>query len=284
MHHGASRFSHSRAGSVAIMCFLFAAGAFMALPFVYSISTAFKPLDELWLFPPRFLVQNPTTKNFTDLLILVSNSWVPFSRYLFNTLFITFVGTAGHVLIASLCAFPLAKYRFPGSRIFFTVIVLALMFNPAVTAIPNYLIMAKLGWVDTYAALVVPAFGASLGLYLMKQFMEQIPDALLEAAKIDGAGEWKIFWSIVMPQVKPAWLTLIIFQVQALWNMGANNFIYSEQLKTLPYALSQIASAGIARAGVASAITVVMMIVPITVFIVTQSNIIQTMSTSGMKE
>lgn len=269
---------------LALFLFLVLGGAFMGLPLVFAISNAFKPLDELWLFPPRFFVRNPTLKNFTDLMILMSNSMVPFTKYLFNTIFITVAGTAGHVVFASMCAYPLAKRNFKGKNIIFSMIFLALMFNGTVTAVPNYMIMSLLGWIDTYLAMIVPAFGLPLGLYLMKQFMEQISDALLEAARIDGASEWRVFWQIVMPQVKPAWLTLILFSVQGLWNTGNNIFIYREELKPLAYALGQITAAGIARAGVGAAVAVVMMSVPITIFILTQSNIIETMTASGVKE
>ncbi len=277
--------NRSLAGNIFLFIFLFLCGAFTALPLVYAVVTAFKPLDELWMFPPSLIiVRNPTLKNFTDLFNIMSNSWVPFSRYIFNTVFITAAGTAGHVIFASMCAFPLAKRDFPGGKLFFNLVILSLMFNASVTTIPNYLTMAKLGWVDTYYALVIPAIGMPLGLYLMKQFMGQINDSILESAKVDGAGEWKLFWNIVMPQVRPAWLTIMIFSVQGLWNMASSNYIYSEQLKTLPYALYQIISGGIARAGVGAAVTVIIMIVPITIFIISQSNIIETMTNSGMKE
>lgn len=279
------RINRSFGGDLGIFLFLALGAIFMALPMVYAVSNAFKPLDELWMFPPRFFVRNPTLRNFHALFTLMANSWVPFSRYIYNTFFITFVGTIGHVIIASLCAYPLAKKKFPGSRAFFNMIVLALMFHASVTAIPNYLTVSRIGWIDTYWALVVPAFAGPLGLYLMKQFMEQmIPDSLLESATIDGASEWMVFWRIVMPIVKPAWLTLIIFSFQNLWGIGSNVFIYSEELKTLPYALGQIMAAGIARAGVGAAVQVLMMVVPVIIFIITQSNIIETMATSGMKE
>jgi ABC-type glycerol-3-phosphate transport system permease component len=279
------RVSRSRVVDLALFMFLLLGALFMLLPMVYAISSSLKPSNELWIFPPRFFVQNPTFKNFTDLFVLMSDSWVPFSRYILNTLFITSVGTFGHIMLASLCAYPLAKYSFPGTKIFFRIVVLSLMFTGTVTAIPNFIIMSRLGWVDTYAAIIVPAFGMSLGLFLMKQFMEtSIPDSLLEAAKIDGASEIHIFWSIVMPLVKHAWLTLAIFSIQSLWGIGSSVFIYKEQLKTLVYAFSQIQAAGIARAGVGAAIGVIMMIVPVTVFIITQANIIETMTSSGMKE
>lgn len=259
-------------------------GAFMALPLIYVINNAFKPLDELFVFPPTLFVRNATLDNFLDLFQVMKSSWVPFSRYIFNTFFITAVGTAGHILLASAAAYPLAKIRFRGHKILFTLIVLSLMFSPHVTAIPNYMIMSVLGWIDSYQAVIVPAFAYPLGLYLMKQFMEQIPDALLEAAKIDGASEYRIFWRIVMPLVKPAWLTLLILMMQMLWGTDGGSFIYSEQLKTMHYAMGQIVQGGIARAGVGAAVAVVIMTVPIVTFILSQSNVIHTMASSGMKD
>jgi ABC-type glycerol-3-phosphate transport system permease component len=268
-----------------IYLFLLAFGVFMMMPMVYAISNAIKPLEEIWFFPPRFLVNNPTLQNFRDLMIVMSNSLVPFSRYVFNTVFITAVGTFGHVVLASLCAYVLSKHTFPGKNVMFSMVVLSLMFSGAVTQIPNFIIIAGLGWIDSYKAIIIPAFASSLGLYLMKQFMDQmIPDAVLESARIDGSSEWRILWKIVMPMVKPAWLTLIIFSFQGLWGIGANRFIQSEELKTLNFALSQILAGGIARTGTGSAAAVLMMIVPIIVFIVSQSKIIETMSASGMKE
>ena len=282
--HAQRRVNRSRAGNVAMFVFLFIVASFTALPMIYAVSTSLKPLDELWKFPPSLIVvQKPTLKNFSDLVAVMSNSWVPFSRYIFNSFFITAAGTAGNVVFASMAAYPLAKKQFPGGGAFFKLIVFSLMFTPAVTSIPTYMVMSTLGWIDSYLAIVVPAFGSTLGLYLIRQFMLGVLNALLEAAKIDGASEWRIFWRIVMPQVKPAWLTAMIFSVQNLWNVGSSNFIYEEKLKTLPYAMSQIVSAGIARAGVGAASTVVMMIVPIAIFLFAQNNIVETMASSGIK-
>jgi ABC-type glycerol-3-phosphate transport system permease component len=259
-------------------------GAFMAIPLIYTINNAFKPLDELFLFPPTIFVRNPTFNNFPDLFHLMAKSWVPFSRYIFNTVFITLVGTVGHVILASAAAYPLAKYNFRGSKSLFTIIVLSLMFSSQVTAIPNFMTMSWLGWVDTYWAVIIPAFAFPLGLYLMKQFIEQIPMALIESAKIDGANEYRIFWTIVMPLVKPAWYTLIILLFQMLWATDGGGFIYSEELKTMHFAMGQIAAGGIARAGVAAAVALLLMVVPIVMFVITQSKIIQTMASSGIKE
>lgn len=278
--------NRSYGGDAAIYIFLLICGIFIALPMVFAISNSLKPLNEFWVFPPRFFVKHPTFNNFVDMFNLLDLSWVPFSRYVFNTVIIALIGTAGHVLLASMCAFAFAKYSFRGSKFLFHTVVLALMFNTTVTAIPNFIIMSRLHWVDTYFAVIVPTFAGSLGLYLMKQFMEtMIPDSLIEAAEIDGANKWYIFWKIAMPNVRPAWLTLIVFTFQGLWNSGSTVYIQSEQLKTVNYALSQIMAGGsIARAGAGAAATVVMMLPPMIVFMLTQSNIVATMATSGMKD
>ncbi len=278
------KLGRSVGGNIVIYGALGLFGLFMLLPLVYVISSAFKPLDELFVFPPRFFVQNPTLDNFADLLTIMSQSWVPFTRYLFNTVFITAVGTAGCVLITSMAALVLSKYQFPGRNLLFRIVVVSLMFSGYVTQIPNYLIMAELGWVDTFLAVIVPAMAMPMGLFLTKQYMEGLPDVLIEAATIDGANLWHIYWKIVMPMCKPAWMTVIIFSVQSLWNSKATHYIFSEELKTLPYALQQILKGGVSRTGVASAVTVVMMIVPIATFILSQRQVMETMASSGIKD
>lgn len=276
--------NRSRIGDIVLYLFLLFVAAVMIFPLVFAVSSALKPLDELFMFPPKLFAQNPTLDNFQDLFVTMGKSWVTFSRYIFNTVFITAVGTGGHLIIASMAAFVLAKYDFPGGKAFFNIVVVALMFSGYVTMIPNYLVINSLGLIDTYWAIVIPAFAAPIGLFLMKQFMEGLPMSLVEAAKIDGANEWKVFTGIVMPNVKPAWLTLIIFSVQGLWNNRAATFIYSEEKKTLVYALQQIQSGGIARTGQAAAVTVIIMLVPIAIFVLSESQILETMASSGLKE
>lgn len=277
--------NRSAAGDMGINILLFVFGAFMFLPMVYAISQSLKPLDELWMFPPRFFVRNPTLKNFSDLFRLMSTSWVPFSRYIFNTALVSVGGTFGHLFLASMASYALTKIPFPGRNGMFQLIQKSLMFHQTVASISNYIIMSKLGWIDTYWSLIIPAFGGTLGLYLMKQFMEtNVPDSVLESARLDGAKEISIYWTIVMPMVKPAWLTLIVYSFQGLWNTGSTVYIYSEELKTFNYAIQQILAGGIVRSGASAASTVIMMLVPITVFVVTQSNIIETMASSGMKD
>ena len=277
--------SRSAGGDAGITVLLTILGAFMFLPMVYAISQAFKPLDELWMYPPRFFVRQPTLKNFSDLFTLMNDSWVPFSRYIFNTVFTTVMGTFGHLFIASMCAYALAKIKFPGGKFVFKTIRSSLMFSSTVGGITSFMIMTALHLVDSYLAIIIPAWGATLGLYLMKQHMDStVPDTVLESARLDGASEIRTYWTIAMPMVKPAWLTLIIFSFQGLWNQGSSIYIYSEQLKSINYAIGQIMAGGIKRSGASSASSVLMMMVPITVFVISQSNIIETMGSSGMKD
>jgi len=277
------KLNRSLGGDIFLMTLLMIFGIFSAYPLIMTVSNAFKPLDELFKFPPTLLPRNITFDNFRDLSELMENSWIPFSRYFFNTIFITLTGTVGHVIIASMAAYPLAKYKFPGKTIFFTLVVYSLMFAPQVTATPNYIIISSIGLVDTPFAIILPAIASSLGLYLMKQFMTQIPDELIESAKIDGASEYRIFFQIVMPLVKPAWLTLVILLFQRLWTTDGGAFIFSEEYKPVSYALRQIAQGSIERAGTIAAVAFVMMIVPVTFFMISQSRIVETFSHSGMK-
>lgn len=277
--------NRSAGGDVGIYIMLGLVAIVMVLPMVYAVCQSLKPLDEIFVFPPKFFVINPSFENFRELFRTMSESWVPFSRYIFNTILISVVGTMGNVLLSSYAAYAIAKIKFPGRETLFGIVRMSLMFNATVTGISNFLIMSALGWVDTYMAVIVPAFCTSFGLYLMKQFMEtSVNDSVLESARLEGASENKIFWKIAMPMVKPAWATLILFAFKDLWNSGANLYIYSEQLKTLNYAISQLVTAGIERSGVSAASTVIMMIVPILVFIISQNNVIQTMSSAGMKD
>lgn len=279
------KFSHSKSGNFLNFFILLVVAIFMVVPFLFTIGNAFKPLDEQFLYPPSIFPKVPTLQNFFSVSSLMRESWVPFSRYLFNSVFITAVGTFFHVIVSSLGAYAVAKFEFPGKKAFFELVVVSLLFNSAVTAIPNYLIMSKLGMIDTNLAIILPAIGSSLGFFLMKQFMEQmIPDAMIEAAQIDGAAGWTIFMRIVMPIVKPAWLTLIIFSFQNLWNTAGGNFIFEESLKTLPHALSNIVAGGVSRTGSAAAVALIMVIPPVVVFVASQSNVIETMGSSGLKE
>lgn len=275
--------SRSVGGNAAAFLFLLVLAGFIALPIYYSVINAFKPIGELFLFPPRFFVYRPTLSNFVDLLRAQTQSLVPAERYVFNSVFLTVVSTAVYVLIASMAAFPLAKHRFPGKQIVTRGIVFAILFRPEVTALPQYMLMAKLGILDTFLALLLPLLAGSFGVFLMMQFMSSLPDDILEAAQIDGAGEKYAFFRIVLPCVKPALLTLTIFTFVSSWATTGSTFIYSEQLKLLPTMIAQLGSAGLMNAGIAAAGTVVLMLPPILVFVFCQGSVIETMTYSGIK-
>lgn len=282
---GAKKHVRSVGGNITVGIILILAGAFLSLPLVYAIVTSLKPIDELFVFPPKFFVRNPTLDNFSDLIELCASGRVPFSKYLFNSLFISVVFTVLHVLISSAAAYPLAKNEFPGKSIYFKTVVTALLFTTTVTQVPIYIILSKLYMIDTYWALILPPLGGTMGVFLMKQFMEQIPNAIIEAARIDGCSEFKIFFRIIIPNVKPAWLTLVIFAFQSIWNTQSGILIFREDLRPLPTMISQIVTSnGIARAGAGSAATVFLMIPPIILFIITQSGVMETMASAAIKE
>lgn len=279
------RYTRSSGGNTAMVVFLLAAGLFSVLPLAYSVITAFKPLDEMLVFPPTFFVRRPTLGNFITLPSLVTGLQVPFSRYAFNSFFVAAVTTVLHVLAASMAAFALSKSRLRLMSVLFWIIQFSLMYNGTTLAIPQYLITVRLGIVDTYWAYILPSIPSAVGVFLMKQYIDSgIPDALLEAARIDGAGSFRILWSIVMPLIRPAWLTLALLSFQSQWSMVAGGTILSESLKTLPYCVSQIVNAGIARAGNMAAMGVIMMVPPIVMYWISQCSIMETMSSAGIKE
>lgn len=262
--------------------------AFTVMPIVYMVSTAFKPLEEMFVYPPRFFVRNPTVRNFADLLLAIDALSVPFARYLFNSLFVTIVTVTCGVIVSSLAAYPLAKYpRMPGARLFFSLVVSTLMFAPEVTQIPRYLIVDRLNLIDTYAGLILPAIAGSYGLFLMKQFMEQVPIELIEAAKVDGAGEWRIFWRVVMPLVRPAWITLVLLSFIGTWNDFFTPLIFtrSEQMKTLPLIMSSIGGGPgvVARSGAVAAASLVITFPTFIMFVFLQRYVMETMAHSGIK-
>jgi ABC-type glycerol-3-phosphate transport system permease component len=281
---GAKKANRSRFVDFLLGLFLLLLGAFMVMPIWLVIINAFKPIAELFIFPPRFYVAHPTLENFVQLGQILQNMWVPFSRYLFNSILVTVVATVGNVIVGSLAAYPLAKHNFPGKKFISKLIVLALLFTTQILYIPQYIISAKLHLINTYWSLILPVVQSTIGVFLMQQFMGQIPTSLLEAARIDGAGEFKIWWSIVMPSVKPAWLTVIIFAFQNIWSQNGNLYIYNESMKVLPSITSQVQAGGLVRAGPAAAVMLVLMLPPLILFEATQKQVIETMTTSGIKE
>lgn len=279
------RYTRSKFGNFFYFLVLAAAGLFTLLPIIYMVATSFKPLDELLIFPPRFLVNRPTFSNYIQLPRLLSNLNVPLSRYLFNSLFVAIVVTLLQMFFGSMCAFVLSKIKLRGVKIFFMITQFALLYNSYTLAIPQYIVFIKLNMINTYWIYILPALASSLTVFLLKQYIDDgIPDALLEAAKIDGSNLFHCYLHIVLPNIKPALMTVCLFGFQSIWSLQATGTIYDEVLKTLPSVLTQISEGGLARAGSAMAAAVLMMIPTFIVYFVTQSNVLETMSSAGMKD
>ena len=282
--HLKRQLNRSHFGNFAIFVMLVGVGMFMGLPLYYNVIQSFKPAEELFIFPPRFYVVNPSWRSYSQLFQLVSDLTVPFSRYLFNSVFVSIISTGIGVLIGAMAAYPFAKKKFPGRNTLWKLIMLTLLFSGGVTALPAYIVKAKLGLINTYWVLILPTLASTLHMFLLRQFMLQIPDSLLDAAKLDGASDFTIFLRVVMPNVKPAWMTVMVLSFTDVWNNGSAGVIFKEEFKLLPTALSQISAGGISRSGAAAAAGVLLMIPPIVSFVLTQSKMLQTMAHSGIKD
>lgn len=262
---------------------------FTALPLVYMVSQALKPLDELYLFPPTFFTSKPTLNNLESLFSSLDSSAVTFTRYIFNSLFTAGVTVFFTVIVCCMAAYGLVKHKPDGSNIIFSLILAALMFSTHVTQIPNYIIVEKLGLIDSYLSLILPKIAVAYNMFLVKQFIEQMPDAYIEAARIDGASETKIFWRIVMPYLKPAWATLVVFSFVSNWNDYFSPLVYitRDEMKTLPLAVQTIAggpgAAALSTAGTMAAATLVMTLPVIIVYTAMQGKVLSTMAYSGIK-
>lgn len=271
-------------GTVFIFILLFVLGAFMILPIYLTLVMSVKPVEELFVFPPKLYTLNPTLDNFKDMFDTLNEMWVPFSRYVFNSVFVTAAVTVSQCVFSAMAAFVLAKYKFPGSQFLNSVIIIALLYQSNVIYIMQYIVMNKLHLINTYWALILPSVASPICVFLMRQSISQLPDSIIESAKVDGAGAFTICWKIVMPNQKPALMTLIIFAFQAAWNIQGGSFVYDESLKTLPTVVQQAAESGLARAGVVMASSVFMLLPPVIIFMAAQKYVIETMAYSGIKE
>ena len=216
-------------GSVAIFLLLAILGLFMALPIYLTIVMSIKPIEELFVFPPKLYAARPTLDNFRDMFRVLHQNRVPFSRYVFNSVFVTATVTVLQCFFSSMAAFVLAKCKFPGGKIINGIIVVALLYQSNVIYIMQYIVMAKMHMIDTYMALIFPAIASPMGLFLMRQSISQVPDSMIEAAKVDGAGLFRICWQVVMPNQKPALMTLIIFAFQGAWNIQTGSVVFREE-------------------------------------------------------
>ena len=278
------RAGRKHGGTVCIFIFLLVLAVFMALPIYLAVVMSVKPSQEWFIFPPKFYAMDPTLDNFREMFRAAGQLWVPFSRYVANSVFVTAAVTLAQCFTASMAAFVLAKGKFRGSKFLNSVIVISLLYQSNVIYIVQYMVIAKLGMIDTYAALILPSVATPMGVFLMRQSISQIPDAMIEAAKVDGAGMFRTCWKVVMPNQKPALMTLMIFAFQSAWNIQSGSYVFDESLKTLPTAVAQAAASGIARQGVALAAAVFMLIPPVIFFMAAQKNVIETMAHSGIKD
>jgi len=262
----------------------------MLLPIVYIFSSAFKPPDELFAFPPRFLVVNPTLNNFTDLFSKLSISGIPISRYLFNSVLITFITVIASILVSSTAAYSLSKKRFKLKQTLFAINTVALMFVPIAVTIPRFLVIERLNLLNTLWVHILPVLALPVGLFLLKQFIDGIPDEVLEAAQIDGASDWWIYWRIILPMIRPALATIAILTFQSAWNNAEISTLYInvESMRTLAFYLTTLTTTttganAVAGQGIAAAASLIMFLPNLIFFIFLQSQVMSTMSHSGLK-
>lgn len=260
---------------------------FMGLPLVYLFVTAFKPLNELLDFPPKFFVKSPTFKNFTDLFTRSGSTGLPIYRYLINSIFVSLLVVFLSVIFSSMAGYILSKKQFKGRKALFEINTIALMFVSCAVVIPRFLIITGLGITNTFLAHVLPLLAIPVGLFLIKQFIDEIPNELIEAARVDGAGDFYIYTKIILPLIKPAIVTVSILAFQSAWNNTETAMLYvsNEELQTFAYYLGTLsgASNAVSGAGVGAAAALILFLPNLIIFIIMQSKVIDTMAYSGMK-
>ncbi|MBE5922753.1 MAG: carbohydrate ABC transporter permease [Lachnospiraceae bacterium] len=274
-------------GQIKIYIILLPIAIFMLLPLVFIFCHAFKPMEELFAFPPKFYVVNPTFKNFSNLMQSARTAGIPLSKYVFNSLFVTIIVVAANVIISTMAGFALSKMEFKLRDGIFNLNQAALMFVPAAVMIPRYLIINTLQITNTYWAHILPLLAAPVSLFLIKQFIDGVPNALLEAASIDGATPLRIYWKVIIPLVKPAIATGMILSFQQVWGYldSSNLYVNTDGMKTLAFYMSTLANANnaVAGQGIAAAASLIMFIPNLILFIVVQKDVMNTMASSGIK-
>ncbi len=260
---------------------------FMAIPIVFIINHAFKPIEELFAFPPTFFVENPVMDNFTRLVRQANAGGISISRYIFNSLVVTASVVLLSIVMSSMAAFALSKLRFRAKNTLMEINNLAMMFVPIAVIIPRYLLVDNLGLINTYFAHVLPLVAMPVGMFLVKQFTDQVPDSLIEAAIVDGAGYFKVYRKIILPMIKPAIATVAILAFQSVWNNTETSTMYTnkESMRTLTFYMNTLASNtnAVAGQGVAAAASLIMFLPNLILFILCQSKVMNTMAHSGIK-
>lgn len=274
-------------GQIKIILLLLPLVILMALPLVYIANHAFKPMDELFAFPPTFFVKNATLENFTKLVKFSRTAGIPLSRYVFNSIIVTLLTVALSLIFTTMAAFALSKLKFKGRNMMMSVNQAALMFVPTAVLIPRYLVICQMGMIDGIWAHIFPLVAYPVALFLVKQFVEQVPDALIEAAYIDGATDMTVYRKIILPMSKPAIATAAILVFQQVWaNMETSNYyINDDGMKTLTFYMNSLVNANntVSGQGMAAAATLIMFIPNLVLFIILQNNVMNTMAHSGIK-
>jgi len=274
-------------GQIKILIILLPLAAFMALPIIFIINHAFKPMEELFAFPPTFFVRSPTLDNFTKLLKFSRSAGIPLTRYLFNSMIVTVLTVALSLLLTTCAAFAFSKIKFRGRKLMLQINQIAIMFVATAVLIPRYLVISNLGLIDTVFSHVLPLVAMPVALFLVKQFVDQVPDSLIEAAHLDGASDWKVYWHIILPIIRPAIATAMVLVFQQVWtNLETSSyFTNDESMKTLTFYMNTLvnASNGVAGQGVAAAASLIMFIPNLILFIICQNAVMNTMATSGIK-
>lgn len=259
----------------------------MLLPIIFIFCHAFKPMDELFAFPPRFFVQRPTLDNFRGLMKASQTSGIPMSRYVFNSLVVTATDVVLSMVLSTSAGFALSKLKFKGKEALMEINNMALMFVPVAVMIPRYLVINALGMTNNYLAHILPLLAMPVSLFLVKQFIDQIPNALIDAAYMDGATDFVVYRKIIIPMIKPAIATSAILAFQQVWsNVESSNLYMNEDgLRTLAFYMNTLANANntVAGQGIAAAATLIMFIPNLVMFIFCQKSIMNTMANSGIK-
>lgn len=285
---GGSRINPKRfsAGQIKFYLILLPLAVFMIIPVVFIINQAFKPLGELYAFPPTIFAKNPTLDNFKDLFALSGNTGVPMSRYLLNSLIVTLLTVVLNIVITITAAYAFSKKKFKGNKSLFGLNQLALMFVPTAVAVPRYIVIVRMGMINTWWAHILPLVAMPVGLFLVKQFVDQIPDALIEAAVMDGAKDFTIIRKVIIPLTKPAIATSVVLTFQQVWNAveASNNFITDDSMRTLAFYLGSIGTNnGVAAQGMVAAASAITFLPSLVIFVCMQSQVMNTMSHSGIK-
>lgn len=278
---------HMKKGEWKFYIYLIPIAIIMGIPIVYIICHAFKPMDELFAYPPKFLVKKPTLTNFRNLLQMSNSSAIPWTRYLFNSVIVTGGVVFCSVIFSTMAGYALAKLKFKGKKLFMNINTTALMFVSGAVAIPSFLIINSLHILNTYWAHILPSIAMPVGLFLVSQFIGQVPDELIEAGVVDGASHFKIYRKIILPMIRPAIVTVVILSFQGVWNNMATSTLYidEESMRTFAFYMGTLSSNAnaVAGQGMAAASALIMFIPNLIIFILMQSNVMNTMAHSGLK-